>query len=95
MEPRCKTCAVCKQRVHRGTGTYYAGRLVHKTCMEIAKIQRFKLHKRRAPRMNPELCPRCSIYSLVPAGTINEKGKRYTVYLCKRCGYRQIGKKRK
>jgi len=46
MEPRGKTCAVCNQKVHRGTGTYYAGRLIHKACMEITKIQRFKLHKR-------------------------------------------------
>jgi len=45
MEPRGKTCAVCNQKVHRGTGTYYAGRLIHKKCMEIAKIRRFKLMK--------------------------------------------------
>jgi len=40
-----KTCAVCKCEVQLGTGTYYAGRLIHKDCLDMAKIQRFKLMK--------------------------------------------------
>lgn len=42
-----KTCAVCGRKVYRGTGTYYAGRLVHKKCLGIAKIQRYKLYKKK------------------------------------------------
>ncbi|MBM5806066.1 MAG: hypothetical protein FJZ49_08420 [Candidatus Verstraetearchaeota archaeon] len=42
-----KTCSVCGRKVYPGTGTYYGGRLVHSTCLGIAKIQRYSLYKRR------------------------------------------------
>jgi len=40
-----KTCAVCGRKVNEGEGTYYGGRLIHKTCKDIAKIQRYKLNE--------------------------------------------------
>ncbi len=40
-----KTCAICGRKVYPGTGTYYAGRLVHRGCLGIAKIQRYELYK--------------------------------------------------
>ena len=42
-----KTCAVCGRKVYPGTGTYYGGRLVHTTCLGIAKIQRYHLYQKR------------------------------------------------
>jgi ribosomal protein L24E len=45
-----KKCAVCGRRVYPGTGTYYAGRLVHRSCLGIAKIQRYKLYKKKKPK---------------------------------------------
>jgi ribosomal protein L24E len=45
-----KTCAVCGLKVYPGTGTYYGGRLVHTTCLGVAKIQRYRLYaKRKVP----------------------------------------------
>jgi len=46
-----KTCAICGRKVYRGTGTYYGGRLVHRSCLGIAKIQRYKLYGRRKKRV--------------------------------------------
>jgi len=45
-----KTCAVCGRKVYPGTGTYYGGRLVHISCLGIAKIQRYKLYGKRRLR---------------------------------------------
>jgi len=42
-----KTCAICGRKVYPGTATYYGGRLVHRTCLGIAKIQRYKLYKKK------------------------------------------------
>ena len=42
-----KTCAICGRKVYPGTGTYYGGRLVHRSCLDIAKIQRYKLYKKK------------------------------------------------
>jgi len=42
-----KTCAICGRKVYAGTGTYYGGRLVHISCLGIAKIQRYKLYGKR------------------------------------------------
>ena len=39
-----KTCAICGRRVYRGEGMYYGGRLIHRVCHGIAKIQRYKLN---------------------------------------------------
>jgi hypothetical protein len=46
-----KTCAICGRKVYPGEGTYYGGRLIHRTCLGIAKIQRYKLNVpgRRGP----------------------------------------------
>lgn len=40
-----KTCAICGRKVNEGEGTYYGGRLIHKACKGIAKIQRYKLNE--------------------------------------------------
>jgi ribosomal protein L24E len=41
-----KTCAVCGRKLEPGTGTHYGGRLVHVTCLGMAKIQRYRLYKK-------------------------------------------------
>lgn len=45
-----KRCAVCKKIVHKGTGTFYVNRLIHKECYEMAKIVRFRLLSKRRLR---------------------------------------------
>ena len=39
-----RKCAVCNSQVRRGTGVYYARRLVHRACLNKAKLQRFQFH---------------------------------------------------
>jgi ribosomal protein L24E len=39
-----KHCAVCGKPVLRGTGTYYAHRLVHKKCLPYARYKRYDLY---------------------------------------------------
>jgi len=41
-----KTCAICGRKVYEGEGMYYGGRLIHRTCRGIAKIQRYRLNER-------------------------------------------------
>ncbi len=43
-----KTCAICGRKVDPGEGMYYGGRLIHRTCHGIAKIQRYKLNEEPA-----------------------------------------------
>jgi hypothetical protein len=40
-----RKCAVCHIQVLKGTGLYYAGRLVHRACLNRAKLNRFHLLK--------------------------------------------------
>ena len=39
-----KTCAICGRKVYSGEGMHYGGRLIHRTCRGIAKIQRYRLY---------------------------------------------------
>lgn len=39
-----KSCAICGKDVLRGQGLYYGGRLIHKSCKAVAKIQRYRLN---------------------------------------------------
>ena len=41
-----KTCAVCGKPVHQGTGTHFAGRLIHQHCIPMAEMMWFRLRKR-------------------------------------------------
>ena len=40
-----KTCAVCKKVVDPGTGTYFKGLLVHRTCKGLVKAYWWKYKK--------------------------------------------------
>lgn len=40
-----KTCGICGRKVYPGEGQYYGGRLIHRTCRGIAKIQRYRLNE--------------------------------------------------
>jgi len=39
-----RKCFVCHLQVLKETGVYYAGRLVHRACLDRAKLMRFQFH---------------------------------------------------
>jgi hypothetical protein len=43
--PYRKTCAICGKVIREGTGTYYHGRLIHRTCLGLAKIFWYGIRK--------------------------------------------------
>gem|GEM_PF-3309313 len=44
MPARTRSCAICRKPVARGEGLYYGGRLIHRSCRGVAKMQRFRLN---------------------------------------------------